>query len=118
MFISKSTGGQPEGRLLCYGRGFWSQLCPANGSPLLAPLISKLRADAALYFPYTGPQKKRGVRKKYGTKLDYAHLPDQYLKETSLLDGIQTNIYQLTMWHKLFPDPLNKVLYEEDNSEN
>jgi hypothetical protein len=29
-------------------------------------LISKLRADAALYFPYAGPQKKRGARKKYG----------------------------------------------------
>ena len=38
-------------------------------------LISKLRADAALYFPYTGPQKKQGARKKYGQKFDYAHLP-------------------------------------------
>jgi hypothetical protein len=43
-------------------------------------LISKLRADAALYFPYTGPQKKVGARKKYGAKLDYAHIPAQYLR--------------------------------------
>jgi putative transposase len=78
-------------------------------------LISKLRADAALYFPYTGPQKKRGARKKYGTKLDYAHLPDQYLQETTVLDGIQTNIYQMTMWHKLFPDPLNVVIIHKLN---
>jgi hypothetical protein len=78
-------------------------------------LISKLRADAALYFPYTGPQKKRGARKKYGTKLDYAHIPEQYLQETSVLDGIQTNIYQMTMWHKLFPDLLNVVIIHKLN---
>ena len=64
-------------------------------------LISKLRYDAALYFPYEGEQKKRGANKKYGSKLDYDHLPDKYLKETTLLDGIQTNIYQMAMWHKL-----------------
>lgn len=73
-------------------------------------LISKLRADAALYFPYAGPQKKLGARKKYGPKLDYAHIPDQYLKETSVAEGIQTNIYQMTMWHKLFADQLNVVI--------
>ena len=78
-------------------------------------LISKLRADAALYFPYTGPQKKVGARKKYGPKLDYAHIPDQYLKETTVLDGIQTNIYHLTMWHKLFPDLLNVVIIRKIN---
>lgn len=78
-------------------------------------LISKLRADAALYFPYTGPQKKRGAPKKYGAKLDYAHIPDQYLKETTVLDGIQTHIYQMTMWHKLFPDQLNVVIIHKLN---
>ena len=78
-------------------------------------LISKLRADAALYFPYTGPQKKVGARKKYGPKLDYAHIPDQYLKETTVLDGIQTHLYQMTMWHKLFPDLLNVVIIRKIN---
>ncbi|HXV98479.1 MAG TPA: transposase, partial [Anaerolineae bacterium] len=78
-------------------------------------LISKLRADAALYFPYAGAQKKRGARKKYGQKLDYAHLPDQYLKETTIGDGLQTNIYQMTMWHKLFPDLLNVVIIHKIN---
>jgi len=78
-------------------------------------LISKLRADAALYFPYAGPQKKVGARKKYGPKLDYAHIPDQYLKETTVLEGIQTRIYQMTMGHKLFPDPLNVVIISKIN---
>lgn len=78
-------------------------------------LISKLRADAALYLPYGGPQKKRGARKKYGQKLDYAHLPEQFLKETNILDGVQTNIYHLTGWHKRFPDCLNIVIIRKIN---
>jgi len=78
-------------------------------------LISKLRYDAALYFPYQGKQNKYGARKKYGNKLDYDHLPDKYLQETSLLDGIQTNIYQMSMWHKLFPDLLNVVIIVKIN---
>ncbi len=78
-------------------------------------LISKLRYDAALYFAYEGEQKKRGANKKYGAKLDYDHLPDTYLKETTLLDGIQTKIYQMTMWHKLIPDKLNIVIIVKTN---
>jgi len=78
-------------------------------------LISKLRYDAALYFPYEGKQKKRGANKKYGAKLDYNHIPDKYLKETTLLDGIQTKIYQMTMWHKLIPDKLNIVIIIKTN---
>jgi hypothetical protein len=78
-------------------------------------LISKLRYDAALYFPYDGVQKKRGATKKYGAKLDYDHIPDKYLKEMTLLDGIQTKIYQLTMWHKLIPDKLNIVIIVKTN---
>jgi putative transposase len=78
-------------------------------------LISKLRCDAALYFPYEGPQKKRGANKKYGDKLNYNHIPDKYLQETNLVAGIQTNIYQMTMWHKLFPDRLNVVIIVKIN---
>jgi putative transposase len=80
-------------------------------------LISKLRYDAALYFPYDGKQKKRGARRKYGPKLNYAHIPDKYLKETTIADGIQTSIYHMTMWHKLFPDPLNVVIILKINLE-
>jgi hypothetical protein len=78
-------------------------------------LISKLRCDAALYFPYQGPQKKFGPRRKYGDKLNYARIPDQYLKASSVEGGIQTRIYQMTMWHKLFADPLNVVIIVKTN---
>jgi putative transposase len=78
-------------------------------------LISKLRSDTALYFPYQGDPNKRGAPKKYGPKLDYTNLPDQYLKETTLSEGIQTNIYQMTLWHKRFPDRLNVVIISKLN---
>ncbi len=78
-------------------------------------LISKLRYDAALYFPYEGKQKKKGANKKYGAKLDYNNIPKKYLKETTLLDGIRTEIYQMTMWQKLIPDLLNVVIIVKTN---
>jgi hypothetical protein len=78
-------------------------------------LISKLRCDAALYFPYQGPQKKRGAKKKYGDKLDYDQIPQRYLKKAKVVKGIQTNIYQMQMWHKLFPDLLNIVIIVKIN---
>ena len=73
-------------------------------------LISKLRCDAALYFPYQGLQKKQGANKKYGDKLNYDHIPDTYLKESKVEKGIQSNIYQMQLWHKRFPDRLNVVI--------
>ena len=47
-------------------------------------LISKLRYDAALYFPYDGPYAGRGKRKKYGKKLDYQHIPGSMCKNLLL----------------------------------
>jgi putative transposase len=66
-------------------------------------------------FPTKGNKKKRGADKKYGTKLDYDHIPNKYLKETTLLDDIQTKIYQMSMWHKLIPDKLNVVIIVKTN---
>jgi hypothetical protein len=73
-------------------------------------LLSKLRHDAALYFPYEGTYAGRGPRRKYGSKLDYTHIPAQYLKRTIMEDHIQTHIYQAQMWHKEFASLLNVVI--------
>ncbi|MCP5097449.1 MAG: transposase [Chloroflexi bacterium] len=81
-------------------------------------LISKLRRDSALYFPYTGKQKKHGARRKYGSKLDYDQIPDNCLVSTKTVDKIRTHIYQMQMWHKLFPDKLNIVIMRKINLEN
>ena len=73
-------------------------------------LISKLNRNAALYFPYTGEQKAKGRRRIYGSKLDYDQIPDRYLKESTTKDDVRTDIYQMQMRHKLFPDLLNIVI--------
>ena len=78
-------------------------------------LISKLRYDAALYFPYDGPYAGRGKRKKYGPKLAYQHLPEAYLKESFVEKDIKTQIYQMHVWHKKFADLLNIVVIVKTN---
>src|SRR2546421_6106186 len=78
-------------------------------------LISKLRCDAALYFPYTGPYAGRGPRRKYGRKVDYDHIPEPYLKETTVEGHIQTCLYQTHLLHKEFAQPLNVVIMAKTN---
>lgn len=83
-------------------------------------LISKLRYDSALYFLYSGDNKKC----KYGSKIDYDNLPEEYLKETKTdkKKNIKTEIYQMTMLHRLFADRLNIVIivrtYTKTNSKS
>lgn len=78
-------------------------------------LISKLRYDAALYFPYTGPYAGRGPHRKYGDKVHYHNIPRQYLKETSVEGHIQTRLYQAQLLHKDFTHPLNVVIIAKTN---
>jgi putative transposase len=78
-------------------------------------LISKLRCDAALYFPYAGPYVGRGPRRKYGRQVDYANMPETYLKKTTVEGDIQTRLYQAQRLHKEFPQPLNVVLLVKTN---
>src|SRR3989454_786226 len=78
-------------------------------------LISKLRYDAALYFPYTGSYAGRGPRRKYGSKVDYDDLPMSCLKETTVEGHIQTRLYQAHLLHKEFAQPLNVVIIAKTN---
>ena len=78
-------------------------------------LVSKLRHDSALYFLYEGPQKSRGRKRVYGDKMDYENIPSTYLMPTDTHEGIQTDIYQATMCHKSFADPIHGVLIVKTN---
>jgi hypothetical protein len=78
-------------------------------------LISKLRCDAALYSPYTGPYAGRGPRRKYGQKVAYDNLPGQYLKETAVEGHIKTCVYQAHLLHKEFTHALNVVIIVKTN---
>jgi putative transposase len=78
-------------------------------------LISKLRYNSALYLPYDGPYSGRGPRRKYGQKLDYQNIPSEYLKSKSVDEDIETQIYQMSLWHKKFSDLLNIVVIVKTN---
>jgi hypothetical protein len=73
-------------------------------------LISKLRNDAALYLPYTGAYAGRGPRRKYGEKVDYANIPEHYLRSTTVEGKLETRVYQLEVWNKSFSERLNVVI--------
>jgi len=74
-------------------------------------LISKLRWDAALRFPWDGV----GHRCKYGKRVDYANIPEKYLKFTTVKDGFQIRTYQAQLLHTDFPEPLNVVILVKTN---
>ena len=80
-------------------------------------LVSKLRADAALFFAYTGPSPKRGPRPRLGEQLDVHRIPEAYLKKPLVEDGIETRTYQLQLLHREFPEPLNAVILLKTNLE-
>lgn len=77
-------------------------------------LISKLRNDSALYFFYEGSQKW-GRPRQYGDRINYDHIADKYLKQSTLKDGIREDIYQATMLHRSFAQPLNIVILVKTN---
>jgi hypothetical protein len=73
-------------------------------------LISKLRCDAALYFPYTDEYAGRGAPRKYGARIDYQQMPEEYLLAEELDGQLETRTYQLQALHRNFPQPLNVVI--------
>ena len=74
------------------------------------PLLAKLRYPSALYLPYDGPYSGRGPRRKYGQKLDYQHMPSEYLQATSIDKEIKTQLYHMSLWHKKFAEVLPIVV--------
>jgi putative transposase len=78
-------------------------------------LISKLRSDSALFFAYQGPQKSSGRPRRYGDKLDYRAIPEAYRVADTQEKGIRTEIYQATLLHTNFAQPLNVVILVKTN---
>lgn len=78
-------------------------------------LISKLAVNSALYLRSTAPYAGRGAHKKYGDKLNYANLPQNYRQKSTTEEDIRTEIYQFTALHKLFAQPLTVVVIFKTN---
>ena len=58
------------------------------------------------------------ARRRYGKRVDYAHLPAEHLKSEKLEKGVRTRMYQFIALHKTFADPLNVVIilrYDKDS---
>ena len=74
-------------------------------------LISKLNRNTGLYLPYQGKYSGRGRPRKYGDKLDYQNLDEQYLVSNDIEQGIQTKVYQIAgIWTKTMPYLINVVI--------
>jgi putative transposase len=78
-------------------------------------LISKLRSDSALYLPYDGPYAGRGPKRIYGDKINPRAIPERYLRQSAVADGIETRIYQVEARHKTVAQPLNVVILLKTN---
>jgi hypothetical protein len=78
-------------------------------------LISKLRADSALYLPYDGPYAGRGAKRIYGDKLNPQAIPERFLCQESIEKGVETRIYQLHARHKTVGQLLNIVIIVKTN---
>jgi putative transposase len=73
-------------------------------------IISKMRHDAALYLPYSGPKPRRGPTPRYGQKVNYKQLPSEALCHSASEDEYRLDTYQMRVFHQSFSDALNVVI--------
>ncbi len=74
-------------------------------------IISKLRYDSKLFFPYQGTDN----RCKYGERINPRHMPTSTLVDSITEGDILTQTYQTTALHELFAQPLNVVIILKTN---
>ena len=72
-------------------------------------LISKLRADAALYFPPASPYAGHRRPRIYGERLNPQHIDNKYRISTETLANAKTEVYQTPLRHRQFAELLNVV---------
>jgi putative transposase len=78
-------------------------------------LISKLHFDSAFYIPYKGEYAGHGAPKKYGNKVNFQAIPEEYLYATEHEKEMDTKIYQIERRYKKFKDALNVVIICKEN---
>ena len=74
-------------------------------------IISKLRYDSKLFFPYQGSDKRR----KYGERINPRHMPESTLVNSSTEGDILTQTYQTPALHESFAQSLNVVIILKTN---
>ena len=73
-------------------------------------LISKLRSDSALFYPYDGPYAGHGPRQISGDRINPTAIPEHFLKQTTVGDHSEPSIYQIEARHETFDQPLHVVV--------
>jgi len=73
-------------------------------------IISKMQHNVALFLLPTREQKARQSRRKYGDRLDFAHLPEELRVSSTTQDGYRIEVYQTICLHRHFADPINVVI--------
>ena len=68
-------------------------------------IISKLRYDSKLFFPYEGTDNRR----KYGERINPRHMPESTLVDSRTEGDILTQTYQTPALHESFAQSLNIV---------
>ena len=78
-------------------------------------LISKLRHNSCLYFPFTDKYAGYGRPVIYGDRVDYFDIPDKYFVQSTNDGKMLIRYYRFTARHKKFADPLNVVVILKTN---
>jgi len=78
-------------------------------------LISKLKYNSALFFPWDGVYAGRGAPRKYGIQLNFRAIAEKYLKSEFTEKEILTKYFQLEVLSKSFACPLNIVVIYKRN---
>jgi len=89
-----------------FGNAFATSMVRQRGLHIL----SKLPHNAQLFLQPTAEEKAKCPRLKYGTRIDYKHLPEALRVSSTTQDGYCTEVYQATCLHKHFADLLNVVI--------
>lgn len=108
----KKIGNRISVAYFVYDGAFGNNECSQMVKECGLLLISKLQCRSALWYPYSGKYQGKGRRRKYGEKVDYQRLPKEYLKQTSIHNGVEESIYQIEVWHKDFADLLNVTVVQ------
>ena len=88
-----------------FGREGWNGNIPLDSTSRRPPL----------YIPYQNPDPNHRSRRKYGDKLDWSNISDEYLRQSIIEENIQTDTYQASLLHKEFAQPLNVVILVKTN---
>jgi len=108
----------PHLRYFVYDGAFGNGVGVEAVKPSGLYLISKLKRNSKLFFPFYGEQKSRGRKRIYGEEVDCDNLDDAYLKETQKEDNMEIKIYQLQALNKSIKGAINVVIIIETNTKN